>query len=290
MSYKEDYFHIGPSLYIPAIKPNLEIIINRYKAKSFIICTEDSIKESELDFSLDNIKNFLVYLNDFSKTKIFIRIRNIDVLNKLLKMSHIDKIDGFVLPKVTLNSLFIYKEIFKNKLNFSLMPTLETKEVFSDDLLKIKNILDSFKSILCIKIGVNDLMNLLHIRNKSRNTIFETPLRSVIEKILFTFKPFGYEVAASVCRFIDDKETLQREIKQDISYGLYAKAAIHPNQISFIEDEYKKYALDNIEKARFILNKSSNAVFKLDGEMIEPVCDRNWAFVISKLYEKFCFN
>lgn len=61
----------------------------------------------------------------------------------------------------------------------------------------------------------------------------------------------------------------------DIAHGLVGKTAIHPDQISVIEEALKVSPREHSDALR-ILN-STRAVFKSQGAMCEPATHRRWA-------------
>jgi len=92
---------LGGSLYIPATHNNLNAICNENKypdLRSCILDTEDAIVAQELDVALGNIQEMLETYTP-SKLLVFIRPRNPQVLQEILKLKNIEKIDGFSLPK-----------------------------------------------------------------------------------------------------------------------------------------------------------------------------------------------
>jgi citrate lyase beta subunit len=107
-------------------------------------------------------------------------------------------------------------------------------------------------------------------------TVYEGPLRRVIDDVTLCFKPYGYHISAPVFDYLDDPDTLERELKQDAAYGLWSKSAIHPTQVPIIERSYRVSAQE-IEVAQAILRRDADAVFKGFGQMIEPAVHRPWA-------------
>ena len=52
--------------------------------------------------------------------------------------------------------------------------------------------------ILVLRIGGNDLLNLLGLRRQRGHTLYETPLGAVIARLVTTFKPHGFRLSAPV--------------------------------------------------------------------------------------------
>lgn len=281
-------FRLGASIYVPCTRPNLPEIANEntLKAKSIIFCTEDSVSDSDLDKALTNLSALLTSLTP-SNTLRFVRVRNVDIFRKVLLMKGVSRLDGFVLPKITADNFMSYWNTLEEVLHdrgienqFYIMPTLETRETFSTEemnrLLAIFKIEYIAKHILSLRIGGNDLLNLLNIRRSKYRTIYETPIGQVISNLVTIFKPYGFNLSAPVCELLHDSEILSKEIPQDLEHGLFGKTAIHPDQISVIEHNFKVSKEDH-EMAVAILKPGAPAVFGMHGTMCEVATHRNWA-------------
>jgi citrate lyase beta subunit len=190
-------------------------------------------------------------------------------------------IDGFVLPKVSVQTMSEYMDVLNehDAAHYYLLPTLETIDAFSDsELTRIRQVMDVVKDrVLCLRIGGNDLMGLMGIKRMPGLTIYDTPVRNIIDKILLAFRPYGYELSSPVFDYIDDRVTLQNELIQDINYGFFAKTAIHPSQVGLIDNAYREYLELNSELADELINRNKSAVYQRDGQMLEATCHYNWA-------------
>lgn len=288
-----NYFQLGASLYTPATHHNLMGSLSNgiVNAQSIVVCTEDAVGDHELESALLNLENALDKFEPI-KTEVIrlVRPRNPEVFDRILKMNGIEKIDGFVLPKATPESLIKYRQALKaNRCakRFGLMPTLETKDALNPQGLQaIRHTLDSFKDdIVCLRIGGNDIMNILGIKRMPGLTIYETPVRNIIDNIVVEFRTNNYEVSAPVFDYIDDRKTLERELAQDINYGFFAKTAIHPDQIPVINESYCSYLKTNGGIAKGVISEKNKAVYKEDGQMMEVTCHRNWASRTAKFAE-----
>ena len=277
------HLNLGASIYVPATRSDMIHVSNgeKFACRSVIFCTEDSVNEQDLPKALNNLQDMLNKTHKNDKLLKFIRVRNEKVLKQVLEMQDIDKIDGFVLPKITKESFNLYMaELNKVKNNFYLMPTLETKDVF--ETVKMQELCNMFLEekikdrILSLRIGGNDLLNLLGIRRSRYRTIYESPLGATISNLVTIFKPNGFNLTAPVCESIQDNELLGKEIPQDLEYGLFGKTAIHPDQIKFIELFYTVNEQD-LEMAQAILHKDAPAVFGMHGTMCEKATHSNWA-------------
>jgi citrate lyase beta subunit len=285
---------LGATLYMPATRKDIAKILNQQKLmglRSVVVCTEDSILEQELAPALINLQLALEQLRPSSLLR-FIRPRNPEVLSQLIRIPEITRIDGFVLPKINEKNLSVYAEMVAQIPNLILMPTLETEVAFSrkrlevlcDELAKVGNL------ILCLRIGGNDLLRLLGLRRPKHLTIYDTPLRNVINDIILTFRPAGYALSSPVFEYLDNHELLQREVELDIAHGLLTKTAIHPTQVPVIEAAYRICQRD-MDLAKKVLEGGTPAVFKLNNQMVEPATHCAWAeqlLLQAELYGMCC--
>ncbi|CCG42703.1 HpcH/HpaI aldolase/citrate lyase family protein [Magnetospirillum molischianum] len=274
------HLRLGASLYVPATRPDLAAVANgeRYPGlKSVILCTEDSIKPSQVEAALGNLRECLPQIAT-EHPLVFIRPRNAEVLGRILEMTGVGRIDGFVLPKVTRDSLASYAAMVPER--FLMMPTVETKEAFDPaaiaDLRAAMSEPAIMKRILAVRIGGNDLLNLLGIRRRPRRTIYDTAAGPVVASLVAAFRPFGFPLTAPVFDDFGDAETLNEEVVRDVEHGLVGKTAIHPSQVSRIERHYRVYDAD-LAMARRVLDGDAPAVFQVDGVMCEPATHSEWA-------------
>jgi citrate lyase beta subunit len=211
----------------------------------------------------------------------FVRVRNPEVLIWLLSTPGVEKLDGFVLPKVERSNVDLYMNLVQGS-QFLVMPTLETREVF--DPQKMTQLRDHIlergweKHILALRIGGNDLLSILDIRRPRDRTLYRTPLGYTIAQIVTLYKPYGFKITAPVFEHIDRPELLKKELSEDIAHGLVGKTAIHPSQLSIIDAAYRISPAD-LEAARRIL-QGEQAVFQFDGSMCELATHTSWAYHI----------
>jgi citrate lyase beta subunit len=275
-------YRLGASLYVPAMHTKLLQALRGdlfQDVRSLIACTEDAVAEVDLPRALAKIKSILPALPSRAAGPLrFIRPRNADVLAQLLDMRDIDRIHGFVIPKADIESLPAYERHLAGS-DFLVMPTLETSTVF--DLMGQRDLRQYLESsvirpqILALRIGGNDLLRILAMRRTRGTTSYETPIGLVIQHLVLTFRPYGFQLTAPVYDFIDDPETLVRETQADLAMGLIGKTAIHPDQIAVIESAFK-VCEDDLNAAREILTANS-AVFKFNGAMMEVAVHTRWA-------------
>ena len=277
--------NLGASLYVPATHPQLCAIAAGQKLaqlRSVIFCTEDAVHARDLPAALANLTLALQALRPDPQRQRFVRVRSPEVLQHLLALPGIEHIDGFVLPKATAANLPDYLRLLTTT-RHSLMPTLESVEVFDDqELQRLRQLLlqPAWRArILVLRIGGNDLLNLLGLRRQRGHTLYETPVGSVIARLVTTFKPHGFLLSAPVFEYLDDDATLEREVRQDLLHGLTGKTAIHPDQVPRIERHYSARHSD-LAAARRILDPDAAGVFQFDNAMCEPTTHRNWALSV----------
>jgi citrate lyase beta subunit len=274
------YLALGATLYMPATRGDLPEILRLEKLphlRSVVACTEDAIHDRDLPAALANLERVLEQCRH-RHVPFFIRPRNVMVLSRLLAMAGSENIDGVVLPKVTAENLLAYADVASRAPALRLLPTLETEDAFERRRLeRLRAALEQVTNpILCLRIGGNDLLRLLGLKRPKYLTLYDTPLHSVLNDMILTFSPAGYEIAATAFEHLDSPDTLAREVELDMAHGLLSKTAIHPMQIPIIEQAYRVSQEDR-DMAEKILDPQAQAVFKHGGQMCEPVIHRRWA-------------
>lgn len=273
---------LGASLYVPANHKDLAKIANGEKlpdARSLIFCLEDAIADRELSWSLFNLSVVLENMHGEVTAERFVRVRNPDVMARVLAMPGAEKLTGFVLPKITRHNFETYFRLVRDT-DHVLMPTLETAEVFSDsEMQQLRAVFEApgvRHRILALRIGGNDLLALLGLRRPRSMTIYRTPLGPVIARLVTTFRPWGFALTAPVFEYLDLPELLDQEVLEDLAHGMVGKTAIHPTQIGPIEQHYQVRPQD-LAVARAILDDASPAVFRMNDAMCEVATHRAWA-------------
>ena len=273
---------MGASLYLPANHKHLMEVADGARlgqTRSLIFCTEDAVADADLSWALFNLSVVLANMKPEIMAERFVRVRNPEVLARVLAMPGAEKLTGFVIPKCTRHNFDAYFKQVRHT-EHMLMPTLETADVFSDEEMRLfREVLEApgvRSRILALRIGGNDLLALLGLRRPRTMTIYRTPLGPVIARLVTTFRPYGFVLTAPVFEHLDLPELLDQEVTEDMAYGMVGKTAIHPNQIALIEQHYRVKARD-LEAARAILDQDSPAVFKMHNSMCEVATHRAWA-------------
>lgn len=271
---------LGATLYVPALNPNLTDCVMGVDPhlKSMIVCLEDAIRDDEVATAE---RTFAQMLPGWSRRAprpfVYVRPRNMCMLYRMLSLPGIDNIDGFVLPKVTSSNLSSWLHTLQDT-RHSFMPTVEGLEAF--DRGALETIRDGLKPhadrVTAIRIGGNDILNLLGVRRSRSRTAYEGPLGEAIRTIASVFLPASIAVAAPVFEHYAALDVLIGEMELDIEHGLLTKTAIHPQQIRTIQEAYRPTAIE-VSEARAVLAEGAEAVFGLHGSMCEPATHRRWA-------------
>lgn len=279
--------HLGASMYSPATL-EVETLVRvgdglKYPSlRSVIFDTEDSVRNDELYRALHNLKHMLQHISPDKGPLRFIRVRSPDVLGKIMRMEYIERVDGFVLPKITADNLPHYLLNLRDDNQFSLMPTLETVEAFdSGEMKRLRKVMlePSVRDrILCLRIGGNDLNGLLRVRRPVKRTIYETAVGSLIKELARTFIPHGFGMTSVVFEGSEEHhmDVLREEVELDLLQGLLGKTIVHPSQIAVVESGLMVDAQE-LEDAELIAHRDAKAVFKRGGRMCEPATHRSWA-------------
>lgn len=276
---------LGATLYVPAINPGLRGIA--YGAisnlRSMVVCLEDAILEDQIPSAISRLEALLADIAVSPPTvAVYVRPRNLRMLSDLLQLEGIERITGFVLPKMTTQSLPVWLTTLMHS-EHCIMPTIEGKDAFDRSALArlCDQLLPYAERVTAIRIGGNDILAMLGIRRSRVRTAYDGPLGSVIRDIAGTFIPSGFSVAAPVFEHFAAPDVLRREVEQDIEHGLLTKTAIHPDQIAIIHAVYRP-DVHEMAEARAILSQEAPAVFGSNGSMCELATHAPWAGMIIK--------
>lgn len=282
-------YALGATLYMPATRIDLLDIVFGTKLpelRSLVVCLEDAVADLDVDTALDNLRVLLSAIDvrggrPAGGPLLFVRPRDWQmaaVLNDWPLMRHVD---GFVVPKLTLGNLRAWEQAVPNP-DLLLMPTLETHDVFNPGAMvelgqALKANLDH--RIIALRIGGNDLMGCLGLRRNPTTTLYSTPMSYVIPMLAGIMGSQGFALTAPVFEQLATPELLQQELELDIAHGLVGKTAIHPSQISLIQDTLR-VSLEDLNSAKLIISDVAPAVFKHNDVMCEPATHYKWAVKI----------
>lgn len=284
-------WNLGATLYMPATRTDISSAILEGTIpglRSLVVCLEDAVSEDDIPQAEANLQALCASLSR-AKTAhgnqhwplVFIRPRHLRMAKWLVEHVDLSPIDGLVLPKFTQASLSGWWNVVQDT-HLCMMPTLETEEVF--DVLQMQALATTLvahpchQRIIALRIGGNDLMNVISLRRPRNLTLYDGPMGYVVKMLVSVFAPRDFALTAPVCEHIDDHAIMDRELALDIAHGLVGKTAIHPNQIETIEKALMVSSGEHSDALR-ILN-STQAVFKSQGAMCEPATHRRWAAAI----------
>ena len=289
-------YSLGATLYIPAVTNNLQSIVTGRKyplLRSAVICLEDAICDNQVAQGMANLKQLLSALQTCSNANnkqplLFVRPRNVEMAMQIITSMPLSQLCGFVLPKFDVDSLNAWKNACSGT-SLLWMPTLETAQAHDPIAMRELAIQlekhDLQQRIIALRIGGNDLLSCLGLRRMAQQTLYEGPLANTISMLVSTFSSRQYALTAPVFERLDDLATLQRELQQDLAFGLVGKTAIHPSQLLPIQNAFR-VPLSDYQAAMQILN-SDKAVYKWDNVMAEPATHRNWASKILLRAEEY---
>ena len=265
------YLELGATLFIPATHKHLEAIIleNKYpELKSVVIDLEDSIDDEQTQEAYERVKQLLEGYKP-KKLLVFIRPKNIAMLEQLLFLKGILNIDGFVLPKFSLTNAKAYLE-FLEPFKFFVMPSIEAKELFNlNSLIELREIiLASSVNIKLIRFGLEDMLSQLKMKRPSNKTYFKlSSVSYVVGSFIATFKSAGFAISGGVYPYFNDTQGFLKEVQKELEEGLFSKTIIHPNQIKPLHDLYK-VSQKEFNEALYIMENNHN-VSSYDGKMVE---------------------
>jgi len=105
----------------------------------------------------------------------------------------------------------------------------------------------------------------------------------VIAQLALQFKPYGFAMSAPVFEYLDDYETLQQEIRQDLAHGL----SVRPRFIRIRCRRSKMPTGSNARTTKWRWSMSDSAapaVFRMHDAMCEVATHRHWSDEIIARY------
>ncbi|GFM67651.1 HpcH/HpaI aldolase/citrate lyase family protein [Pseudomonas cichorii] len=279
-------YALGATLYMPATRDDILDVVFGEKIpelRSLVVCLEDAVALIDVETALVNLRNVLTRIQDrggrpANGPLLFVRPRDAamaKILNDWPLMAHVD---GFVVPKLSLQSLASWEDAVTNP-ELALMPTLETPEVFNPTaMVELGQALkvNLGERIIALRIGGNDLMGCLGLRRNPAMTLYGTPMGYVIPMLSGVMGSQGFALTAPVFEQLATPDIMEQELALDISNGMVGKTAIHPSQVNIIQNAFR-VSLEDLNCARMILNSVAPAVFKYNDAMCEPATHYKWA-------------
>jgi citrate lyase beta subunit len=274
-------YALGATLYMPIIHHRVPECLRgeaAFPSTSVVLCLEDALAENDVARGIATLKNLLKNSPVIGDTRVFVRPRNLEMAMQLAEFAGIEKIEGFVAPKVVPETAPAWMDLV-TAANLRLMPTVESAQFFDPGrITALREALDDHDRhrIAAIRLGGNDLLAAMALRRQAGITSWEGPLAWVLAMASSMLISAGYPVAAPVFDIITDIETLKREVAQDVAAGFISKTAIHPAQVGHILEAFRVTAAE-FEQASAILDDRASAVFQIGGVMCEPSTHRGWA-------------
>lgn len=279
-------YALGATLYMPATRADILDVVLGLKMpelRSIVICLEDAVAFVDVSSALQNLRDLLTRIQSNGGRPdngplVFVRPRDVEMAAVLNDWPLMSLIDGFVVPKLTLDTLSAWNRAVSDR-RLLLMPTLETKDVYSPGAMvelgeAMKETLGD--QILALRIGGNDLMGCLGLRRNPAATLYSTPMGYVIPMLSGILGSQGFALTAPVFEQLSTPDLLAQELSLDVSHGLVGKTAIHPTQIAMIQ-EGLRVSLEDLNCAQLILSDAAPAVFRHNDAMCEPATHFNWA-------------
>lgn len=262
-------------LFIPANNPGMLQNSNLFSADAVIFDLEDAVSVSEKDSARILLKNFL---NTFPlDVEVIIRINGLDTEFYQDDIEQIvdEKIDCIMLPKakvadVTKLNLLLEAIEFTNKFkkHIKIIPIIELAE----SVLQVEEIV-KLPRVDGILLGAEDLSSDLQIERTKTSEEITYP-RS---KIAYACHALKIDAIDTPFTDVVDNEGLRIDANNAKKLGMNAKAAIHPNQISVINEVFSP-SQKQIDYAMKVLKaaESNQGAFSLDGKMVDkPIIERS---------------
>lgn len=276
---------LGATLYMPCTRPDLfERLFGPAAVpglRSAVLCLEDAVLASDIPLAMVHLAALLRRLAQRDAASgdpmIFVRPRDGAMLDHILRLPGIERVQGFVLPKAHADNMPAYLSL-PYAPGHRLMPTLETREALDPyELRRLRDQLLAVQDrILALRIGGNDLLQTIGLRRVAGRTAYDGPLGAVIGMLVSSFAPWGFALSAPVFERFGDTALLRDEVQRDVEHGLFTKSAIHPDQVPVIQAALAVPS-HQWREAQAILAPDSAAVFAHHGVMCEPSTHRGWA-------------
>lgn len=271
---------LGATLYIPVQHPRLAEVLAGANPdlRSVVICLEDSLHEAEVGAAQAVFCDVLRALGAAPPQLIaYARPRHPAMLSWMQAQPGIERLAGFVLPKITTANLADWLTRLETQ-SHGIMPTIESAQAFDRPALKeIARVLGPLGGrVHVVRIGGNDILNVLGVRRSRERTAYDGPLGLAIATMASVFVPEGLALSAPVFEHYAQTDLLREEVARDLEHGLLTKTAIHPSQVAVIHEALRP-AAQELDEARAILAREARAVFGHSGSMCEPTTHARWA-------------
>lgn len=232
-----------------------------------ILDLEDGVSSDRKDIARENIRKiFKSYIKLFDKYLVYIRINSYasTEYEKDIQLIKDVGINNIALTKVeSKNELQLIKEHLKGCCLLVAIETL-TGYINANSTIGILNKDDT------LVLGYEDLCSELLIK---RPSIYEqNTLSQIIMDCAISARQYSIPFYDSVFPNLTDMEEFKKECMYTRSLGLVGKLAIHPNQVSIINEIFDK--TKDIEYAQNVINEyekdSSKAIIRFNDTMVGP--------------------
>ena len=267
-------------LFVPGNNPAMLQNSDVFEADSVIYDLEDAVSVTEKDSARILVSQFLRSAKNDFPMEIVVRINGLDTEYYLddLNMIVSDKIDTIMLPKARVDTLIeldkVLTKIEESKgLNkkIGVIPIIE----LAISVLEVDEIA-KLPRVNGILLGAEDLSSDLEVaRTKSGAEILYPRMRVAMACA-------AYKIDSIDTPFTDtnDECGLKDDCNLVAGLGFTSKAAIHPNQVPFINNIFVPSAKNinwalRVEAATKAAEAKGLGVFSLDGKMVDkPVIER----------------
>lgn len=240
-------------MFVPS-KPKMLEKIPRSEADACIIDLEDSINESDKQQALLDACRFLSEKPD---KNIFIRVAGNHLKEEFERLDGLF-FKGYMIPKFENPKEFEkYSAYFKDKDVIALVET-------PMGLVNIREIASS-SIVTMIAFGAEDFTSVVGMKNCADTLDYAKC------QIVTYGKAFHKPVYDTPSFIVDDMEALEREIQTAVDLGFDGKLAIHPKQISRINDLFQCFDLDSIKKIVEQYEIAGKAVLRIEDKVYEKM-------------------
>ncbi len=252
-------------LFIPGDVPRMIQQLEIFSADSVILDFEDSVATHQKDEARNLVESFLTQ-HHFTTPAIYVRINATDSDEFIADMQTLKNlpIKGIVLPKASLAAI----ETVTKHLTLPIIALLETPSGF----LSLPDIAQH-PSVEGLLLGAEDLAKSLDLER----TVSGEEILYFRSQLVLTAKAYHkYAIDTPFTNTTSDIGLLE-DIKRSRQLGFDAKAAIHPNHISAINQHFSpsEAAIHEARRIMTIAEKQQSVRFSLDGRMIDkPIIDR----------------
>lgn len=263
-------------LFIPGNNPAMLQNANLFNADGVIFDLEDAVSIDDKDSARILVESFLSNIKE-ENLEIIIRINGLDTIYYEDDLDSVisDNIDTLMVPKASYKDLIKLDKVLssleeKRKLTkkIKIIPIIE----LATSLLECKEIA-SVSRLDGILLGAEDLTSDMEV-NRTPEGEEIAYARSVISLVC---KAYKIDAIDTPFTNVTDEEGLLKDCKKAQTFGMNAKACIHPNQIGIVNELFSptekqiQYALEVVR-----LSKTNGGVFSINGKMVDkPIIERS---------------